>query len=107
MITSQKTTEVPTPAAAESSGASATRRARAMYAVEAIGTFFLVFTVGAAVDRGSPFTPLAIGAVVVVMIYAGGHLSGGHYNPGGDLGRAGAAVHPFDLSKVWPHADYP
>ena len=51
------------------------------YAVEAIGTFFLVFTVGAAVGSRSPLAPLAIGAVLMVMIYAGGHLSGGHYNP--------------------------
>ncbi|MDT5103090.1 MAG: aquaporin [Mycobacterium sp.] len=51
------------------------------YAVEAIGTFFLVFTVGAAVGSGSSLAPLSIGAVLMVMIYAGGHLSGGHYNP--------------------------
>ncbi|MDT5069662.1 MAG: aquaporin, partial [Mycobacterium sp.] len=51
------------------------------YAVEAIGTFFLVFTVGAAVGSGGPLAPLGIGAVLMVMIYAGGHLSGGHYNP--------------------------
>jgi aquaporin Z len=51
------------------------------YAVEAIGTFFLVFTVGAAVGSRSPLAPLAIGAVLMVMVYAGGHLSGGHYNP--------------------------
>ena len=51
------------------------------YAVEAIGTFFLVFTVGAAVGSRSPLAPLAIGAALMVMIYAGGHLSGGHYNP--------------------------
>src|SRR5690349_7599214 len=51
------------------------------YAVEAIGTFFLVLTVGAAVGSGSPFAPLGIGAVLMVMVYAGGHLSGGHYNP--------------------------
>jgi aquaporin Z len=51
------------------------------YAVEAIGSFFLVFTVGAAAGSGSPFAPLGIGAVLMVMIYAGGHLSGGHYNP--------------------------
>ena len=49
--------------------------------VEAIGTFFLVFTVGAAVGSGSQFAPLGIGAVLMVMVYAGGHLSGGHYNP--------------------------
>jgi aquaporin Z len=56
-------------------------RAAAKYAVEAIGTFFLVFTVGAAVGSRSSLAPLAIGAVLMVMIYAGGHLSGGHYNP--------------------------
>jgi aquaporin Z len=56
-------------------------RAGIKYAVEAIGTFFLVFTVGAAVGSGSPLAPLGIGAVLMVMIYAGGHLSGGHYNP--------------------------
>jgi aquaporin Z len=51
------------------------------YAVELIGTFFLVFTVGAAVIAGSALAPLAIGSVLMVMIYAGGHVSGGHYNP--------------------------
>jgi aquaporin Z len=56
-------------------------RASVKYVVEAIGTFFLVFTVGAAVGSGSQFAPLGIGAVLMVMIYAGGHLSGGHYNP--------------------------
>src|ERR1700712_565338 len=56
-------------------------RAGAKYAVEAIGTFFLVFTVGAAVGSGNSLAPLGIGAVLMVMVYAGGHLSGGHYNP--------------------------
>jgi aquaporin Z len=49
--------------------------------VEAIGTFFLVFTVGATAGSASPLAPLGIGAVLMVMVYAGGHLSGGHYNP--------------------------
>ena len=49
--------------------------------VEWIGTFFLVFTVGAAVRSGSSLAPVAIGAVLMVMVYAGGHISGGHYNP--------------------------
>jgi aquaporin Z len=56
-------------------------RVEVRYAVEAIGTFFLVFTVGAAVAGGSALAPLGIGAVLMVMVYAGGHLSGGHYNP--------------------------
>ena len=61
--------------------ASAAPRAILKYAVEAIGTFFLVFTVGAAVGSRSTLASLAIGASLMVMIYAGGHLSGGHYNP--------------------------
>jgi aquaporin Z len=48
---------------------------------ELIGTFFLVFTVGATVITHSALAPLAIGGVLMVMIYAGGHVSGGHYNP--------------------------
>lgn len=51
------------------------------YAVEFIGTFFLVFTVITAVNSGSLLAPLGIGAVLMVMIYAGGHVSGAHYNP--------------------------
>jgi aquaporin Z len=49
--------------------------------VEFIGTFFLVFTVGMAVATAGSLAPLAIGAVLMVMVFAGGHVSGGHYNP--------------------------
>lgn len=54
------------------------------YIYEFIGTFFLVLTVGLAVLSGPAaalFAPLAIGSVLAVMVYAGGHISGGHYNP--------------------------
>jgi aquaporin Z len=51
------------------------------YLTELIGTFFLVFTVATTVLAQSPLAPLAIGAILMVMIYAGGHISGGHYNP--------------------------
>ncbi len=57
--------------------------------VEFIGTFFLVFTVGQTVkspDGPSPLAALAIGSSLMVMIYAGGHFSGGHYNPAVTLG---------------------
>jgi aquaporin Z len=55
----------------------------AKYIVEFIGTFFLVFTVGMTVigAGASVIAPLAIGSALMVMIYAGGHISGGHYNP--------------------------
>jgi aquaporin Z len=49
--------------------------------VEFIGTFFLMFTVGMASARAGALAPLAIGSVLTVMVFAGGHISGGHYNP--------------------------
>ena len=51
------------------------------YVAEFIGTFGLVFTVGCAVLTRSALAPLAIGAALMVFVYAGGHISGGHYNP--------------------------
>jgi aquaporin Z len=54
--------------------------------VEFIGTFFLVFTVGMTVRAGAPLAPIAIGASLMVMVFAGGHISGGHYNPAVTLG---------------------
>ena len=53
------------------------------YIAEFIGTFFLVLTVGCTVVPGQAgvIPPLAIGASLMVMIFAGGHISGAHYNP--------------------------
>lgn len=51
---------------------------------EFIGTFFLVLTIGMCVltpGSAENLAPLAIGSVLAVMVYAGGHISGGHYNP--------------------------
>ena len=78
------------------------------YLTEFIGTFFLVLTVGCAVmasgTNGIP--PLAIGAILMVMVYAGGHVSGAHYNPAVTLavflrGRCPAKdVLPYMASQV-------
>ncbi len=52
------------------------------YITEFIGTFFLVLTVGLVVIGGKgDFAPLAIGSILMTMIFAGAHLSGAHYNP--------------------------
>ena len=58
------------------------------YLMELIGTFFLVFTIGMSVLAGGNgvIPPLAIGSILMVMIYAGGHISGGHFNPAVTLG---------------------
>ena len=72
--------------------------------VEAIGTFFLVFTVGLVVTAGtpSPIAAIGVGAILMVMVYAGGHISGAHYNPAVTLavmvrGRASGG----DLVGYW------
>ncbi|MDE3144827.1 MAG: aquaporin family protein [Bacteroidota bacterium] len=51
------------------------------YIVEFIGTFFLVLAVCMAGSKAGEMAPLAIGATLMVMIFAGGHVSGGHFNP--------------------------
>ncbi len=58
------------------------------YVTEFIGTFFLVLTVGCSVVIGGTgvIAPLAIGSALMIMVYAGGHISGGHYNPAVTLG---------------------
>jgi aquaporin Z len=52
-------------------------------AVEFIGMFLFVFTVGMATNKAGAgaLAPLAIGSVLMVMVFAGGHISGGHFNP--------------------------
>ena len=45
------------------------------YIIEFIGTFFLVTTIGLTGN------PLAIGVMLTILVYMGGHISGAHYNP--------------------------
>tara|TARA_B100001115_G_C15785190_1_gene386612 strand:- start:236 stop:850 length:615 start_codon:yes stop_codon:yes gene_type:complete len=45
------------------------------YLIEFIGTFFLVSTIGLTGN------PLAIGVMLTILVYMGGHISGAHYNP--------------------------
>jgi aquaporin Z len=58
------------------------------YIIEFIGTFFLVFVIALTTNDpqiwaagGTPFAPIAIGTMLMVMVYMGGHISGAHYNP--------------------------
>ena len=58
--------------------------------VEFIGAFFLILTIGLSVFSGANgvIPAIAIGFVLMVMVYAGGHVSGGHYNPAVSLAAA-------------------
>jgi len=58
------------------------------YIAEFIGTFFLILTIGCTGIGASSgvIAPLAIGAALMVMVFAGGHISGAHYNPAVTLG---------------------
>ena len=69
---------------------------------EFIGTFFLVLTVGMTVVNTSYpefWAPLAIGSILAVMVFAGGHISGGHYNPAVSL--AAFLRNKLTLNEFW------
>ncbi len=74
---------------------------------EFIGTFFLVLTIGCTVILSSDASrgiipPLAIGSALMVMVYAGGHISGGHYNPAVSLAASVRGRHPWaELVPYW------
>lgn len=78
------------------------------YTAEFIGTFFLVLTIGCTVigSGAGALAPLAIGSALMVMIFAGGHISGGHFNPAVTLGvwirgRCDAKdVVPYMISQI-------
>jgi aquaporin Z len=76
------------------------------YLTEAIGTFFLVLTIGLTVVGGTEFAPLAIGAALTALVYMGRHISGAHYNPAVTLAifmrgkLEGGSVAPYMVSQV-------
>lgn len=51
------------------------------YLTEFLGTFIFVFSIALALVHAGPMAPLAIGAALTCLVYMGGHISGGHYNP--------------------------
>lgn len=54
-------------------------RASSPFIVEFTGTLFLTLVV--AMTGGDPTAPISVGFILTAMIFMGGHISGGHYNP--------------------------
>lgn len=72
------------------------------YVAEFIGTFFLVLTVGCTILGKVPLAPLAIGSALMVMVYAAGHISGGHLNPAVTLAvLVRGKIEPLDAAAYW------
>ena len=57
------------------------------YIIEFIGMFFLALVIGLTVASGTEFAPIAIGSTLMAMVYFGGHISRGHYNPAVAIGH--------------------
>jgi len=53
----------------------------AKYVAEFTGTYFLVLTIGLNVLTGSVGAAISIGAMLMVMVFAAGSVSGAHFNP--------------------------
>ena len=83
------------------------------YIVEFIGTFFLVLVIGLTTNDpqlwaagGTPFAPVAIGSMLMAMVYMGGPVSGAHFNPAVTLAvwirkkMATRDVVPYMLSQI-------
>jgi aquaporin Z len=76
------------------------------YLTEFIGTFFLVLAITLSVITGQPLAAVAIGGMLMVMIYMGGHISGAHYNPAVTLAAVmrgalpGSQLIPYWISQI-------
>ena len=68
--------------------------------MELVGTFILVFSIQLAVSAGK-MAPVSIGLALMAAVYAGGPISGAHYNPAVSLAvflRGKSTLHAMFVS---------
>lgn len=51
------------------------------YIMEFVGTLLFVFSIALIVSSGKELAPIGIGFALAIIVYAGAHISGSHYNP--------------------------
>lgn len=72
--------------------------------MEVVGTAILLFTIQVSVSLQAALAPLAIGVVLVSIVFAGGPVSGAHYNPGISLAifvRGGGHICAKTMGLYW------
>src|SRR2546421_10522649 len=68
---------------------------------ELVGTFIFLSAIALSGVAG-PLAPIAIGSALMVMVYMGGHISGGHYNPAVSLGAfLRGAIDALTMVAYW------
>src|SRR3979411_2760849 len=68
---------------------------------EFVGTFIFLSTIALSGAAG-PLAPIAIGSTLMVMVYMGGHISGGHYNPAVSFGAfLRGAIDALTMVTYW------
>src|SRR3989442_12255688 len=68
---------------------------------EFVGTFIFLSAIALSGAAG-PLAPLAIGSALMVMVYMGGHISGGHFNPAVSFGAfLRGAIDAITMVAYW------
>jgi aquaporin Z len=71
------------------------------YLAEFLGAFFLVLTFLGTASAPPEVSAVAVAAVLVASVWAGAHLSGGHFNPAVSL--AAFLRHRLSLADLWSY----
>jgi aquaporin Z len=78
----------------------------APFLVELVGTFFFVMVIGLNLGQGTQFASITIGVMLMIIIYSGGHISGGHFNPSVTIGVLMGSREPIERKDIFKALAY-